>query len=261
MHSGDTNALADIFTTEPPLALVFKTRLIPEQDERKRGLIEVFARHGLVLDVEDAGYPDMSLDMILMITASLLIVGPLRAFLSALATEAGKDAYVPLKAFLRDLQSDVPPKTKRYRELTLVTDPEVQGRVLLTDELPDRAIQDLFQVDLSKVAGDRTKVLAWDSATARWQLQTYPAKRTDVFGWYNGPPMPPYDWPLWHLTREPSSSTIVTLCKQRLDNPPFTPSLSGAQCQRCMVVDSYRGGPAPEWWDEERADYRPRPGA
>jgi hypothetical protein len=243
------------------MALVFTTRLIPEQDERKRGLIDVFGRHGLVLEVEDAGYPDMSLDMILMITASILIVGPLRAFLDGLAAEAGKDAYKKLRTLLNDVQSDVPPKTKRYRELIRVTDPTVHASVLLSDDLTDRALQDLFNVDLSHFAGDHKNVLAWDRATEQWQLQAYPAKRTDVFGWYNGPPMPPYDWPLWHLTWEPNSRIIVTLCKQPLDDPPFLPSLSGAQCQRCMVVVTFHGGPAPEWWDAERADYKHRPSA
>jgi hypothetical protein len=202
----------------------------------------------------------MGLDSILEIAASLVIIGAAREFFKAFMAKAGESAFSELQGFLSDLQNKTSPSQKRWRETVLIRDRETQVGILLTADLPENALKLVLRMNLNETPGSPKTALAWDTPTQSWRPQPYPAKRTDVFGWYGGPPMDPYLYPLWHLTQQPETSPIVTLCKQSLTDPPFRVTLGdGGQCQRCMVVDGILiSGHVPEWWDEERAEYKHR---
>src|SRR4029079_1854004 len=175
--------------------------------------------------------------------------------------KAGEGAWVKLAKFLKDHQERTPPKEKRYRELVLIRDPETRLGILLSDELPEIALVELYHLDLTAVTGNPKNAFAWRPSSQSWRPETYPAWRTDVYGWYEGPPMHPTPSPLWHLTQFPEVWPIVTLCKQVLDNPRYAPRLGGGQCQRCMVVQGIVAtGHVPDWWDETNADWKSGPG-
>src|SRR2546425_13194882 len=77
-------------------------RVVVMHDAVAEDTKKLFARHGIPVDFAVAR-PIPDWNTVLQIDLpSLVIVGPIAAFLAAFAGAAGRDAYERLKAFLRD---------------------------------------------------------------------------------------------------------------------------------------------------------------
>jgi hypothetical protein len=213
---------------------------------------KLFARYGLPVSVT-VGAADFDFNSFLQVIATFVIAGPVAAFLGAFASEGGKDAYRRLKEFLHDQRATS--DGSRAFQLVMLSDPTTKVRVLLSDELSDEALQALFQLQLQTFEGRADIVAAWDARARQWRPQKYPTMRSDLFGWYANSPVSD-SATSWHCTRDPDSSPIMTLCKQRLDRAVFRPRIGANPCERCGMVDWVsRGGVPPASWDSERADF------
>jgi hypothetical protein len=190
----------------------------------------VFARHGIPVRVDMVGaIPDFG-TLLQIDLPSLVIVGPIAAFLAAFAGAAGKDAYVRLKAFLQDVR-----KTRGDR-VVLVSDGTDRFGIVLTDDLPDEALQALFGLDVREFANRGTS--GWDRVEHRWQPGWAPTNREDVVGWFavrmpDGRPTP------WHLSAAPVTDPVRTLCGADVGTSPEyseTPfrEMRFPPCWRCV---------------------------
>lgn len=185
--------------------------VVLHDEARAADIRAVFARHGIPVRVDVAGaIPDF--DQLLSIDVpSLVIAGPVAAFLSAFAAAAGKDAYARVKAFLKDIR-----KTRGDR-VVMVSDGTERFGIVLTDDLPDEALVALFEVDLREFAGRGTT--GWDREARRWQPGWKPTRRSDVVGWFaerspDGRPMP------WHLSAAPPANPVRSMCGIDLGGSP-----------------------------------------
>jgi hypothetical protein len=192
---------------------------------------KLFARHGIPVDVEVARpFPDWNTVLQIDIP-SLVIVGPIAAFLAAFAGAAGRDAYDRLKAFLRDAR-----KTRGDR-VVLVSDGAERMGIVLTDELPDDALRALFEIDLREFAGRGTA--GWDDEERRWLPGWAPTRRADIVGWFTARKPDGAAAP-WHLTADARADPVRAVCGADLGSSPESADnpfrgQGGWACMDCVV--------------------------
>lgn len=90
------------------------------------------------------------------------VVAPIAAFFTALASEAGKDAWRKLKDLLEDLRR---PVGNDVEVLTIKI--WIGGKVIaIPEELPDEACEELVQLVAS---GEGSQGLRWDPDARKWR--------------------------------------------------------------------------------------------
>lgn len=202
-------------------------------------LRQLLTREGLSVEVR-VGHAAMDPSAILAANiASLVIVGPLAAFVAAFATRAGHrtadDAYDRLKVFLRARRGP------RGFQRVMLADPDQNVQVLLGGDTSDEGLRALFALDVATFAG--RDPLTWDAASNEWRPRPYPEQRSDLFGWFAKASRAASP-PTWHLTRNPDASPIVALCGAVLDSTrtvetsPWRGGSGGSPCNACLSADA-----------------------
>jgi hypothetical protein len=91
----------------------------------------------------------------------MLIKAPLIAFLTALATKAGSDAWDALSAFVAKVYAE---RRRPGREDGAIRFEDDRRTVILTDRLPDAGYQQLAGGGLPEDG-----YFVWDEATSSWR--------------------------------------------------------------------------------------------
>ena len=202
-------------------------------------LRQLLTREGLSVEVR-VGHAAMDPSAILAANiASLVIVGPLAAFLTAFAARAGHrtadDAYERLKVLLRARRGP------RGFQTVMLADPEQNVRVLLGGDVPDEGLRALFALNVPTFGGQDP--LTWDAASNEWRPRPYPARRSDLFGWFAKQSRAESP-ATWHLTRNPDPSPMLALCGAVLESPhavetnPWRGGSGGSPCNACLSDDA-----------------------
>lgn len=195
-------------------------------DEVRRTL----ARHGLSAEVRpSAPFMDPN-EVLLKAAATILIVGPLKAFLDAFAAEAGKAAFAGLSDFLRDLRA------ARGDRVVLLHDRDSAVSVRIETSTPDEALIALFALDLRAFTPRHT--LDWDADARAWVARKGRQRRSDVLGWFA--PEGAIDMGTqWHLVVDPNTAPLVTLCGRSIERPQRVEGdhwqWAGLPCQECAL--------------------------
>jgi hypothetical protein len=93
---------------------------------------------------------------------SITLAAPVAAFFAAIGSEAGKDAYLALKEWLRGIAAISHPAVYGHVE---IEDPEGTKFDLRPKALPDEAFTGLLELDWSKLSGGE---LVWAEEEKRW---------------------------------------------------------------------------------------------
>jgi hypothetical protein len=92
---------------------------------------------------------------------AMVIKAPLIAFLAAIATKAGSDAWDALRAFVAKVYAE---RRRPGRGEGAIRFDDDQRTVILTDRLPDAAYQQLAGGELPQAG-----YFVWDDATSTWR--------------------------------------------------------------------------------------------
>lgn len=189
---------------------------------------KVFSRYGLPVEVNvTAAMADPNVVLYVNL-ADLVIIGPVSAFLGAFAGAAGKDAYAHLKRFLSEWRGRGGRRIHRVR----ISDRDNRIGVLLSDDLPDEALQALFDLDLQQFVDQDPAT--WDPQTRQWRPRPYPERRSDVLGWFASGSEADTST-VWHLTRDASKNPLAALCGTEINRPSLSRRQSVAGTIRCPM--------------------------
>jgi hypothetical protein len=121
----------------------------------------VFARAGFRVKGEaglpPSGGPPVPVDWMLQVTLAV----PIAAFFAAFASEAGKDAYGAVKAWLKDLQA-----TRGTSGRVILWDAEDTTLAFGDGPIPDEALDALGSTDWGSLKG---RYIAWDGERGEWR--------------------------------------------------------------------------------------------
>jgi hypothetical protein len=138
--------------------------------EQVQAVNDTFARHGIAVTAFP-GYSRKSAGALPWVV-HITLAAPIAAFFAAVGSEAGKDTYAAVKAWIKDMWEARRDSGNGEGSMNL-EDPE-RSHLILPTRLPDRALDALAEIVWDEARGD---YLVWDDALGQW-LDAMRRKRT-----------------------------------------------------------------------------------